>query len=158
MRKILILLLLVSSIVYSQDIVYINSVNDIEKIKEEYKGNVLLINFWATWCKPCTEEFPELVKLYNNYKDNNFKLIFISLDFKEEVETKLKPFLTSNKVDFITYYLSTKNSDDIMNYFNKKWDGGIPATFIFDKFGVLVKETIGSNEYVFFENAIKDLF
>lgn len=157
MKKILILLFFISSIVYSQDIVHINSVSDIEKIKEENKGNVLLINFWATWCKPCTEEFPGLVKLYNNYKDNNFKLIFISLDFKEEVETKLKPFLSNNKVGFVTYYLSTKNSDDIMNYFDKKWDGGIPATFIFNKSGVLVNETIGSKEYVYFENAIKDL-
>jgi hypothetical protein len=44
-----------------------------------------------------------------------------------------------------------------MNYFDRKWDGGIPATFIFDRSGVLIKESIGSKDYDFFEKVLKDL-
>ena len=152
------ILLIISRVVFSQEIINIKDTSDLNKIKSENKNNVLLINFWATWCRPCTEEFPGLVKLYKNYKDNDFKLIFISLDFKEEIETKLKPFLVNSGVDFPVYYLNTKNQDAIMNYFDEKWDGGIPATFIFDKNGQIVKEVIGSKDYDFFNNEIKKLY
>lgn len=156
-RKIFLIIFLFYGISYSQDIITISTVEDLDRIKADSKGNVMLVNFWATWCKPCTEEFPELLKVHEKYKEQNFRLILISLDFKEEFETKLKPFLSDKKVDFTTYYLDTKNPDDIMNYFDVKWDGGIPATFIFDKSGNLKKSIIGSKDFDFFDIEIREL-
>ncbi len=157
MKKIFFILILISNISVSQEIVSINNVNDIANIKNENKGKVFAINFWASWCKPCVNEFPALVKLNKNYKDKNFNLIFISLDFKEEVETKLLPFLKSNDVDYISYYLDTNSPEEIMDYLDKKWDGGIPATFIFDKSGNLQNFILGERNYEFFEKEIKKL-
>ena len=114
-----------------------------------------MFNFWATWCEPCTEEFPDLIRLNDEYKDKNFKLVLVSLDFKEDIENKLLPFLKNNKVDFDTYYLSTLNPDSIMNYFDKTWDGGIPATFIFDREGNYQKFILGKSNYDNFEKEIK---
>jgi len=103
LKKIFFILILISNISVSQEIVSINNVNDIANIKNENKGKVFAINFWASWCKPCVNEFPALVKLNKNYKDKNFNLIFSSLDFKEEVSTKLLPFLKNNDVYYISY-------------------------------------------------------
>lgn len=156
-KLIFIFIIITVKISFAQELINIKCLDDIVNIKKENSGKVLLFNFWASWCKPCVEEFPELVKLNQNYKDNNFKLIFISFDFEEDIETKLRPFLKNNNVDFPSYYLNINNPDEIMNYFDKKWDGGIPATFIFDSSGKLHKFILGGNNYEFFENEIKKL-
>jgi thiol-disulfide isomerase/thioredoxin len=154
-RIIIIFLILAANISIAQDLISISSIGDIENIKNENSGKVIVINFWASWCKPCTDEFPALVKLNEEYKDRNFRLIFISLDFKEEVSTKLLPFLKNNNVDFTSYYLDDNNPDEIMDYFNKKWDGGIPATFILDTSGKIRKFILGEHTYEYYENEIK---
>jgi thiol-disulfide isomerase/thioredoxin len=151
------MLILISNISVSQEIISINNVNDIVNIKNQNAGKVFAINFWASWCKPCVNEFPALVKLNKNYNSRNFNLIFISLDFKEEVSTKLLPFLKINDVDYTTYYLDTNSPEEIMDYLNKKWDGGIPATFIFDKSGKLQNFILGEHSYEFFEKEIQKL-
>lgn len=149
-------MLLYGSTVFPQELLHITDTSDITQIKRDNKDKVLLINFWATWCEPCIEEFPDLLKLYKEYASKDFKLILISLDFKEEIETKLIKFLSNSKVDFDTYYLNTANPDVIMNYLDKKWDGGIPASFIFDKKGNLQKFILGKNKYEYFESEIKE--
>lgn len=144
-----------TSTAFTQDLLYIKDISDLNKIRKDNTGKVLLFNFWATWCEPCKEEFPDLIKLNNEYGEKNLKLILVSLDFKEDIESKLLPFLKSNNVDFVTYYLSSSNPDSIMNYFDKKWDGGIPATFIFDREGNYQKFILGKSNYDNFEKEIK---
>lgn len=156
--KTLILILIVSvKLTIAQDVTHINSIKDFEKLKNDNMGNVILINFWATWCKPCTDEFPDLVKLYNNYKGKNFKLLFISLDFKEDVDSKLASFLKDNNVNFRTYFLDMQNPEDIMTYLSKDWDGGIPASFLYDQAGIFKKFILGGHSYNYYEGEIKSL-
>ncbi len=140
---------------FSQEILPLEKISQLDKIKEENSGKVVLYNFWASWCKPCVHEFPDLVKLYNKYKDKGFALIFISLDDTEEIESKVKPFLKKNNVDFVTYYNSISNIEDLINYFDKDWEGAIPSTYIYDKKGKQVNKFLGSREYSFFESEIK---
>jgi thiol-disulfide isomerase/thioredoxin len=157
LNKLIFVILLTIRITFAQELVNISSVDDIAKIKNENNGKILVFNFWASWCKPCVKELPDLIKLNRDYKDRNIKLIIISLDFKEEVDLKLLPFLKDNNIDFPSYLLDVKDPDDIMNYFDSKWNGGIPATFIFDTSGQLKKFILGAHDYVFFENEIKKL-
>lgn len=131
----------------------INEVS-LDSIMKANEGNVVLVNLWAYWCLPCKEEFPELVKLYNNYKDKNFKLVFISLDFGDALANKTEPYLQSQNVDWVTYYNKFKKDEDLINFFSKDWDGGIPGTFIYDKSGNKVKEFIGKKKYEDFENEV----
>ena len=152
----LITIFLISSLnLFSQDIIPVKSTDDLITISNETKGKVVLYNIWATWCKPCVNEFPDLVKLYNNYKSKGFELVFISVDESETIKERVIPFLEKNKVDFKTYYNDFKNLDDFINYYDKKWEGAIPSTFIYDKNGILVNKFIGNRDYEFFEGEIQ---
>lgn len=140
---------------YAQDVLPLNNVKAVEALKESYKGKVLLVNFWATWCTPCVKEFPDLVKLYKNYKKKDFKVIFISVDLAEDIEGKVKPFLKKKDVNFTSYYNNFENVEELINYFDKNWEGNIPATYIFNKDGELSGSLIGNRDYKEFEKEIK---
>ena len=118
------------------------------------KGKVVLVNFWATWCKPCVKEFPELVKLYNDYKDKGFTLVFISADVPEEVKSKVVPFLIQQGVDFQTYNIGFDKPEDLINYVDKDWQGAIPSTYIYDKDGNMKTSILGTKTYEQFQSEI----
>jgi thiol-disulfide isomerase/thioredoxin len=139
---------------YPQDIKPLENTNDLDAIKEGAKGNVLLLNFWASWCKPCVSEFPELVKLYKNYKDKGFQLVFISLDDATDIDKAVKPFLEKQGVDFTTYYNKFAKPEDLIDYIDKNWQGGIPSTYIYDKSGTKQTSILGTKNYEQFESEI----
>ena len=141
----------------AQDIKPLGNTDDVKAIFESVKGKVVLINFWATWCKPCVKEFPDLVKLQKEYNDSGFELVFISLDVPEDLNSKLKPFLTKQGVDFTTYYSTFVKPEDLMEFVDKNWNGAIPSTYIYDKEGNLSKSFLGGKSYEEFEKDIKKL-
>lgn len=147
------ILIICSKISFSQELLPANQ-NTLDSLKKENSGKVLLINLWASWCKPCTEEFPDLMKINSEYKDKDFKIIFLSLDFGDDLTIQTKKFLTKMGVDFVTYYNGFSKDEDLINYMDRKWDGGIPGTFIFDKKGNLKKSLIGKSNYKEFKTAI----
>lgn len=152
-----IIFLFALSSLYSQDIKAVRTLDDLKDIQTSTKGKVVLYNFWATWCKPCVTEFPELVKLYKNYKDSNFVLVFISMDMPEDMNGKVAPFLEKQGVDFVTYYNDFKNPDQIIDFYDKKWEGAIPSTYIYDKEGKLSAKFLGNRDYEFFRKEISKL-
>lgn len=119
-------------------------------------GKIFLVNVWATWCIPCREEFPDLVKLAYNYKED-LEVIAISVDYKDEIETKVKPFLIQNNVQFPVYISTFKKDDELINYFNDKWNGALPGTFIYDSSGNQVNFMEGKHSYESFSSIIKML-
>ena len=143
--------------IYSQEVKTINNVDEMKSVFESTKGKVTLLNFWATWCKPCVKEFPELVKLYRTYKEKGFELLFISLDVPEDVEPKLKPFLQKQGVDFTTYYSTFKQPEELMDYIDKNWQGAIPTKYIYDKEGNMKSSILGTKSYEQFEKEIVPL-
>ena len=106
----------------------LNELNDIIKNRE---GKVLLINIWATWCVPCKEEFPDLIKISDKYNEQ-IELIGISIDFPDEVESKIIPFLNKLKPNFINFVNVESDAEKFINNLNPKWSGAIPATFFYD--------------------------
>jgi len=148
-------IVLAAANIFSQDIKPLQSIADLDGIKENAKGNVLLLNFWASWCKPCVKEFPELVKLYNDYKDKGFRLVFVSLDDLPDIEKKVVPFLKNQGVDFTTYYNKFDKPEELIDYVDKNWQGAIPSTYIYDKDGKLKQGILGSKNYEQFESEIK---
>jgi len=152
--KIFLLLILLSAGIFSQEVKPLNSTKDLDELKESLKGKVALVNFWATWCAPCVKEFPDLIKLYNNYKDKDFKLVFITTDVPEEIESKVIPFLKKNNVDFVTYYNNFQNVEELINYIDKDWEGAIPSTYIYNKDGKVTSSFLGKKEYSEFEKEI----
>jgi thiol-disulfide isomerase/thioredoxin len=141
----------------SQDLKPVSNTDELKQIFDSSKGKVILLNFWATWCAPCVKEFPELMKLYSNYKEKGFELVFISLDDLSDVDTKLKPFLKKRGVDFTSYYNTFTNPEELINYVDKSWSGAIPSTYIYDKQGVLKSSILGNRTYEQFEKEITPL-
>ena len=128
--------------------------SDLELIVEEAKGSALFINVWATWCAPCREEFPELVKLSDEYK-SEMKFIGISADEIEDLNDKVIPFLKKQNARFQNYLINVSDPENFINALNKDWSGALPATFIYDKAGAQMKMLIGKQSYEQFEQAIK---
>jgi thiol-disulfide isomerase/thioredoxin len=93
-------------------------------------GRPLLINFWATWCEPCRDEFPELVKIDAEYK-GKIDFITISLDFEEEITEGVPKFLALMKATMPTYVLITPDETAAISMVSKEWSGGLPMTVLY---------------------------
>ena len=128
----------------------------LQKIISERNGKPLLINFWATWCVPCREEFPDLIKFYSNFK-NKVDVIAISVDYPKEIETKIQPFLDNLNPGFNTYVYSERDQEALINMINKDWSGSLPATFIYDTEGKQISFHNGKMNYKDFKNSVSKL-
>jgi len=102
--------------------------NGFEKYLNQEDDKVYVINFWATWCKPCIEEMPYLLKLQ---EEKNVELILVSLDFPKMKDSHLKPFLEKRKIDAKVVLLDDPNSNVWIPKVNPDWGGAIPATLIY---------------------------
>lgn len=127
------------------------------------KGKVVVVNFWATWCVPCVEEFPDLVKLYNVNKAKGMDLVTVSFDEKADVPKKVLPFLTKNKLSSGTFVNKTGSDLDegYLKYLEPKLPEdeavAIPRTYIFDRNGKLAKVLVGGQSYASFAKAVQPL-
>ncbi len=97
---------------------------------EKYRGQVVLLDFWATWCPPCVAEIPNIKKTYEKYKDQKFQIIGISLDRSKE---PLEAYIEKEELAWIHYW---DNTSKIANLYNVQ---GIPSTFLIDGEGVIRK-------------------
>ena len=127
-----------------------------EKVRTEHYGRVLLVNFWATWCDPCREEFPNLVRLHNTYRGRGLSVVAISMDDLETVPA-IQRFLQSQGAKFGSYRQHFGDFEALVNSINPRWGGGIPATFLYDREGKLVNSWEGATTYEEFECAVKPL-
>ena len=93
-----------------------------------------LVNFWATWCGPCREEFPDLVKIDEEYR-GKIDFITISLDFVEELNTGVPKFLSEMKAEMPTYLLTSADENSLIFSVAKDWSGGLPFTILYNEKG-----------------------
>jgi thiol-disulfide isomerase/thioredoxin len=116
---------------------------DFAKFKDAAKGQVLVINFWATWCGPCVAEFPEFVMLDKKYRGKGVKFVGISADEMADLKTKVIPFIKEQKAEFEMVIQDTDDPQEMMDAVTKDWPGTLPATFVFDKQGNLAYQRLG---------------
>jgi thiol-disulfide isomerase/thioredoxin len=93
-------------------------------------AKAVIVNIWATWCAPCREEFPQIVKLGRDLKERGAALVLVSGDFDDSRDDALK-FLADHGVDFTTY-LKTGSDEAFIDGFAPEWSGVLPATMVFD--------------------------
>ena len=129
-------------------------VKGIEHLVHRRDGKILFLNIWATWCQPCVEEFPDIVKLYAEYRGAGVDFAAISVDYPDEVESKIKPFLINLHVPFTVYVANVKKDEDFINALNPSWSGAVPATFIFDGNGRKRAFMYGQKTFNFFKAEI----
>jgi len=95
-------------------------------------GTTYVINFWATWCKPCIEELPYFEKLNETYKDKNVKVLLVSLDMPRMVEDQLIPFIKNKKLQSEVILLDDPKQNTWIPKIDESWSGAIPATIIYN--------------------------
>ncbi|MES2593402.1 MAG: TlpA disulfide reductase family protein [Bacteroidota bacterium] len=92
-----------------------------------------IVNLWATWCAPCVKELPDFDSIHAAYADKKVKIILVSLDFKEDLHTKLIPFLASKKIKSEVVLMDELNANYFIPKISNEWSGAIPATLIINK-------------------------
>ena len=104
----------------------------------------LLVNFWATWCVPCREEFPDLVKINDEFAARGLNFITVSLDDPAEINTTVPQFLREMRATKMpAYLLNTPEPETAINAVDPQWSGGLPATFLFDRERRVVFKHVG---------------
>jgi thiol-disulfide isomerase/thioredoxin len=107
------------------------------------KARPLLVNFWATWCDPCREEFPDLVKIDKDYRSKGLDFIAISLDDPPDIKTAVPKFLREMQATMPTYLLNVTDPEPAILSVDKGWSGALPATFLYDAAGNVVYKHFG---------------
>lgn len=111
----------------------------------DFRGKVVFLNFWATWCKPCKEEMPSMEVLYRNFKDDGLVVLAVSID---RVTTKddIPPFVNSMDLSFPILVDSWGQTDKEYKLM------GVPETYIIDQDGVLREKIIGPRDWTRLDN------
>ncbi len=136
----------------------------IEDVVRSFTNNsdtVYVVNFWATFCKPCNEELPDFIRLVEKYKKQKVKLLLVSLDLPSYVAVRLPAFIKKNNYKTNHVWLNETNADHFCPMIDAKWSGAIPSTIIVNNktgykkfiedqvspadFEAAIKEAIGGN-------------
>jgi peroxiredoxin len=104
----------------------------------DHRGQVVLINFWATWCPPCLEEMPAMERLYRQHRDGGFTLVAVSVDADSKL---VAPFVTARKFSFPVAL------DPSMNMANTYGVRALPSSFIVARDGTLAALAIGPRHW-----------
>ncbi len=107
----------------------------------DFKGKVVLIDFWATWCGPCKRAMPHIQRIYEKYKDKD--VVVLGINTRESPEGKVEPFLKEHK---ITYRTLVDNDGKVVKQYGVQ---EIPALFLIDKEGLIQREHTGFRENLF---------
>ena len=133
-----------SNTILAQNVVVFDNYSTLEKEILSDKNTIYVVNFWATWCAPCVKELPHFEKL--NSENKNVKVVLVSLDFKEQFESKLLPFLKRKSIKSEVVLLTDKDYNTWLPIVDKDWSGSIPATLIINKGKKVFVEKIFSSD------------
>ena len=114
-----------------------------------YEGEIVLVNFWATWCPPCREELPSLKTLQEKYGDKGFSVLGVSID-KGGAE-KVSRFVRKMQINYPIVLGDSSLGEDFGGFF------GVPASFLIDRSGMVVKSYAGYVSHEQFEEDIQKM-
>ena len=107
--------------------------NQLQPLLEKENDTLYVVNFWATWCAPCIKEIPHFEEIGEKYRDSGVKVIMVSLDMPNQLESKLVPFIKEHEMRNEVILLDDPRFNDWIPLVDKGWSGAIPATLIYGK-------------------------
>ena len=119
---------------------------DTEALKgliSQQRERPLLVNFWATFCDPCRDEFPDLVKIDKEYRPHSLEFVTVSLDDMTEINAEVPKFLSTMNATMPAYLLNVSDPEPAINFIDRRWRGDLPATYLYNEKGEMVYSHIG---------------
>ena len=121
------------------------------------KGHVVLVNFWATWCVPCREEFPDLSKMQERHRAAGLRIVGVSTDFASQ-KAAVEKFLQAMRPAFPNYRKKSGGDDqDFIDAVERTWGGELPFSILYDRSGKKVKSFSGKVPIAAAEKEIRKL-
>jgi len=102
--------------------------NYLDERLENGADTTYVVNFWATWCGPCVKELPFFESVESNNAGEKFKVLLVTLDFVENLESKVIPFIDKKEIKSEVLLLDEGNPNEWIPRLSEKWSGAIPAT------------------------------
>jgi thiol-disulfide isomerase/thioredoxin len=129
----------------------------LQKLLAAEKGRVVLVNFWATWCVPCREEFPDLTRLQRTLGPRGLQVIGVSTDLDRELPG-VEKFLARQKPAFPNYRKKSGGDDQIfIDAVDRSWGGELPFSVLYARDGRKVRVLSGKHSYAEYEGEIRPL-
>lgn len=125
--------------------------NGVSQDLNQYKGKIVVLNFWATWCPPCREEMPELSELYKEYKNKNVVVLGVAIDELSAV----KEFTTTTPVNYPIFASEDEGSNLNLQFGNDK--AVLPYTVVINANGSVVETYFGRINKALLESAVRPL-
>ncbi len=101
-----------------------------QQIDQVAEDQVYVINFWATWCKPCLEELPYFEAIHEKYADQGVHVRLVSLDFESKFEATVIPYIEKKGYTAPVFWMNESDGDKLINGIHESWTGAIPATYV----------------------------
>ena len=115
----------------SQQVTVYDSFAQLESRLKSPGDTILVVNFWATWCKPCVQELPYFQSLEKkSAAGKKIKILLVSLDFKVQLDSLVMPFIKNKNVTQEVVLLADSDENDWISKIATEWDGAIPATLL----------------------------
>ena len=127
-----------------------------QKILQQYKGKPLLVNFWATYCEPCRDEYPLLNELAKQYAPQGLKVVGVSMDQDGDL-ILMRRFLARYKPIFPNYRKKQGDEEAFRQGVMPGWTGSLPVSFFYAKDGSMVAHQIGAGDRNTYEASIRML-
>jgi thiol-disulfide isomerase/thioredoxin len=106
--------------------------NDLEKLRQLPHDTLYVVNFWATWCKPCIKELPYFEAVNKQYKDQPVRVVLVSMDAPQDLEKRVHPFVQKRALQSRLLLLDESDPNSWIDRLEPKWSGAIPATMLFN--------------------------
>ncbi|MBA4300959.1 MAG: redoxin [Cyclobacterium sp.] len=116
---------------------------------------LLLVNFWATWCGPCIIEYPEFVTIQRMYGERDFQFVSVSMDTPDQAEKALK-FLKGKASALPNYIMDTEDKYAVIKVVGSDWDGSLPITLLIEPGGKVAYRVPGTIDALKLKKAIVD--
>ena len=120
---------LCTKVSFAQDVKVIKYPELLTMMEEDHSDQLIIYNFWATWCAPCVKEMPHFDKVNS---EENVKVKFISFDDVNKLEERVRPFLKRKGIQSEVYLLNETDYNEFIDKIDNRWSGAIPATIVFN--------------------------
>lgn len=130
MYKLLLLVFLLSAVLLPEKTVTTVSLRDYQNRAIKNNDTLYVVNFWATWCKPCVQELPYFETASEKFKGQKVKVIFVSMNSTKELQ-QVNSFVSQNHVRPDVLLLNAGNPNIWIDQIDSNWSGAIPATIMY---------------------------